>query len=66
MIQLQDIHKSYNQQEVVSIPFFTFEKQIYWLKGINGSGKTTLLKIIAGLLPFEGDVVIEEIGRAHV
>lgn len=37
------------------------EKGIYWLKGANGSGKTTILKMIAGLLPFEGDILFNGI-----
>ncbi|MTI30511.1 ABC transporter ATP-binding protein, partial [Xanthovirga aplysinae] len=31
-----------------------------WLKGENGSGKTTLLKSIAGLIPFQGDIVLDQ------
>ena len=59
MVQLQDIKKSYGSHVVVEVPSFTLEQNIYWLKGINGSGKTTLMKLIAGLLPFEGDVIID-------
>ncbi len=31
---------------------------IYWVKGVNGSGKSTLLKSIAGILSFEGDILL--------
>ena len=30
---------------------------IYWFKGKNGSGKSTLFKSIAGVIPFDGDIV---------
>ncbi len=40
---------------------FQFENGTYWVKGANGSGKTALLKMIAGLLPFQGDIVFKHI-----
>lgn len=58
MISLQGIEKYYGQKPVLSIPELKLEKGIYWIKGENGSGKTTLLKIIAGLVPFNGEVFI--------
>ncbi|MCK4862002.1 MAG: ATP-binding cassette domain-containing protein, partial [Rhodobacteraceae bacterium] len=34
------------------------------LRGPNGSGKSTLLRALAGMLPFEGDVVLNGISLA--
>ncbi|MFT4090663.1 MAG: ABC transporter ATP-binding protein, partial [Asticcacaulis sp.] len=39
---------------------FAAEK-VYGLIGPNGSGKTTLIKALAGLLPFEGEVRVEDV-----
>lgn len=39
----------------------SLNKGIYWLKGANGSGKSTLLKSLAGILHFEGDVLLEKL-----
>jgi ABC-2 type transport system ATP-binding protein len=61
MLQLEKIKKFYNVHLVLQIPFLQLDKGIYWLKGANGSGKTTLLKMIAGLLPFEGDILFNDI-----
>lgn len=35
------------------------------LLGLNGAGKTTLLKAIAGLLPYEGSVILNGIDISH-
>ncbi len=61
MLLLKNIHKSYNTEAILDIPFLQLESGIYWIKGANGSGKTTLLKMIAGLIPFEGDILWKEI-----
>ena len=61
MLELLNFKKRYNTKLVLDIPVLKIENGIYWLKGENGSGKTTLLKIVAGLLPFEGDVKFNNI-----
>lgn len=50
----------YHYNLVLEIPSLKLGNAVWWLKGENGSGKTTLLKIIAGLLPFEGEVSINK------
>ncbi len=61
MLLLQEVVKSYGKHVVLGIPSFHVDNGIYWIKGANGSGKTTLLKIVAGLLSFDGDVIINDI-----
>ena len=61
MLQLRNIRKSYHAKEVLHFPLLEIENGIYWVKGTNGSGKTTFLKMIAGLLPFEGDILFNDI-----
>jgi ABC-2 type transport system ATP-binding protein len=61
MINLNQVSKHYYDKLIISVPEFTFEHGITWIAGINGSGKTTLLKIIAGMIPYEGEVKFKDI-----
>ncbi|SEW51437.1 ABC transporter ATP-binding protein [Chitinophaga arvensicola] len=65
MLQMINVRKLYHKQVILDIPSFQLESGIFWLKGANGSGKTTLLKIIAGLIPFEGDVIFHDASLQH-
>lgn len=59
VLSLQQIVKSYHNTVILNIPSLHFDNGIYWLLGGNGSGKTTSMKIMAGLIPFEGDVIVQ-------
>lgn len=61
MIELRNIKKYYNKRLVLEISCLKLRHGIFLVKGANGTGKTTLLKMIAGLLPFEGDILVDEI-----
>jgi ABC-2 type transport system ATP-binding protein len=61
MLQLDHVKKSFSGRIVLEIPSFQFHSGIYWLKGPNGSGKTTLLRMVAGLLPFEGNIIFNDV-----
>jgi ABC-2 type transport system ATP-binding protein len=58
MLQFLQVQKSYGDRPILSIPDLQLGKGIYWLQGSNGVGKTTFLRMIAGLLPFRGDIVL--------
>jgi ABC-2 type transport system ATP-binding protein len=61
MLLLKNLVKKYNKVPVLNIASFDLDHGMYWLKGANGSGKSTLLKIIAGIIPFEGNVILDAI-----
>ena len=60
MLQLETIKKYYGNLLAIEISSMSIEKGLWWLQGKNGSGKTTLLKMITGLLPFSGDITLEQ------
>jgi ABC-2 type transport system ATP-binding protein len=60
MLQLSNIKKAYGSRIILSIPELTIPDGTYWIKGNNGSGKTTLMKIVAGINPFEGTVILND------
>jgi len=61
MLQFANVYKTYDQLPVLEISNLTLERNIYWLQGINGSGKTTFLSMLAGLIPFKGDILLDGI-----
>lgn len=61
MVGFNGFSKYYNNNLIIKADAFTLEHGIYWLKGENGSGKTTLIKSIAGLIPFSGDITVNDI-----
>lgn len=61
MIKFFNYSKAYGSHKVLSISDSTILTGIHWIKGINGSGKSTLLKSIAGIIPFQGDIIIDNL-----
>jgi ABC-2 type transport system ATP-binding protein len=58
MLQIKNLIKKYGDKTILDIATLTIPGGITHLKGINGSGKTTFSKIVAGLIPFQGEVLL--------
>lgn len=58
MLQFVEFKKFYGDYPALKIDDLLINPGIYWIKGVNGSGKSTLLKSIAGILAFNGDVIL--------
>ncbi|NOT74024.1 MAG: ABC transporter ATP-binding protein [Cyclobacteriaceae bacterium] len=61
MLQIKQFSKRYQDQLVLTIDELTISPGISWLKGENGAGKTTLFKSIAGIVPFEGELSLDDV-----
>jgi ABC-2 type transport system ATP-binding protein len=59
MLELHQVKKGYGGEKILDIADLQLPAGIFWLQGANGSGKTTLLRLLAGLLPFRGDVRVQ-------
>lgn len=58
MLTLQRFRKKYGPMLVLDVGDLEIPSGIFWVKGTNGSGKSTFLKALAGILSFEGDVLL--------
>ncbi|RPD38608.1 ABC transporter ATP-binding protein [Chitinophaga barathri] len=59
IIALHKVQKSYQDFPVLDIARLELSPGIYWLQGENGAGKTTCMKVMAGLIPFKGEIVLQ-------
>lgn len=59
VLEISQLRQRYGEREILSIPSFAIEKGIYWIQGENGAGKSTLFRTLAGMLPFEGSIVLD-------
>jgi len=57
-LSFTNYRKTFGAVEVLKIKELNLDSGIYWVKGENGSGKSTLFKSIAGIIDFEGIIVL--------
>jgi ABC-2 type transport system ATP-binding protein len=57
MLTVANFRKAYDAHLVLEVEKLTIPKGLTWFRGINGSGKSTFFKSIAGIVPFEGNVL---------
>ncbi|MEL6536312.1 MAG: ABC transporter ATP-binding protein [Bacteroidota bacterium] len=60
MLHIPTLTKDYGQRTILQLADFSLTDGIYWIKGENGAGKTTLFRCLAGMLPFAGDIWLDE------
>lgn len=60
MLQIKNFRKSYPTGFELNIQELVFETGIHLIKGENGAGKSTLFKAIAGIHPFEGEILLND------
>jgi ABC-2 type transport system ATP-binding protein len=58
MLQIRNFKKSYGRFTVLSIDELAVKSGVFWIRGANGSGKSTLLKAAAGILDFDGEILL--------
>ena len=67
MLEIKNVSASYEKNRVLhNISFQVPEGKNLIIIGPNGCGKTTLLKAIAGVIKFEGDIVLNNISMSFL
>ncbi|SEW34072.1 ABC transporter ATP-binding protein [Chitinophaga arvensicola] len=60
VIALREVKKNYQDVNILDIARLELPAGIYWLQGENGAGKTTCMKVMAGLIPFKGEILLQD------
>jgi ABC-2 type transport system ATP-binding protein len=60
VLEIKNLRQHYGSLEVLDIISWNIDYGIYWIQGENGAGKSTLFRSLAGMLPFQGNVILDE------
>ncbi len=59
MLTIRNLQKSYNARPVLTVPLLELGPGAHYFRGINGAGKSTLFRAVAGLIPFTGEIWLD-------
>ena len=59
-LAVKGLSQSYGSREILNIESWEIGHGIYWIQGENGAGKSTLFRTLAGMLPYTGNVVLDQ------
>lgn len=57
---IENLAQQYGSHQILNIPNWKIEEGIYWIHGENGAGKSTLFRTLAGMLPYTGQLVLND------
>lgn len=60
LLSFTNFQKKYDQHLVLDVPALEMPLGMHVVVGANGSGKSTLLKVLAGLIPYKGEIQLLE------
>ncbi|WP_254411536.1 ABC transporter ATP-binding protein [Dyadobacter diqingensis] len=60
VLEIENVRQHYGALEVLDIVSWKVDYGIYWIQGENGAGKSTLFRSLAGMLPFTGNVTLDQ------
>lgn len=60
MLSVENLVKRYGEKTILDIPKLEIAEGTIHLKGINGSGKSTFSRIVAGLIPYQGELLLHK------
>ena len=58
-LEIQNLHQRYGDLEILSVQSWQVNSGIYWIQGENGAGKSTLFRTLSGMLPYEGNIILD-------
>lgn len=59
MITIRNVLKDYGKKQVLDDVSLYFPTGVHGLLGPNGAGKTTLMRCILGLVPYQGEIIMQ-------
>lgn len=60
VFRIENLTQQYGSHQILNIPNWKIEEGIYWIHGENGAGKSTLFRTLAGMLPYTGQLVLND------